>query len=111
MAASFLSKKHAMVCRVTLEGEVSVVAGTGKPGEVDGDAATALPRIPNGLTASRDGAELYVVSGVAGQNCRFAGSAYGDASGSGWITGDILGAQTDLAAIGAGVDVRRKVER
>ena len=56
------------VYRVTLDGEVSVVAGTGKPGEVDGDSATALLRVPNGLTASRDGDELYVVSGAGRLN-------------------------------------------
>lgn len=56
------------VYRITLDGEVSVVAGIGKPGEVDGDKATALLRIPNGLTVSQDGDELYVVSGAGRSN-------------------------------------------
>jgi sugar lactone lactonase YvrE len=47
------------IYRVTLEGEVLLLAGSGERGHADGPAATATLSLPNDLALSADGAELY----------------------------------------------------
>ena len=48
------------IYKITLEGEVSVLAGTGSPGFKDGEAAQAQFNLPNGITASLTGDSLFV---------------------------------------------------
>jgi hypothetical protein len=47
------------IYRVTLDGEVLLLAGSGERGHADGPAATATLSLPNDLALSADGAELY----------------------------------------------------
>lgn len=48
------------VYRITLDGEISVHAGTGSAGWVDGPAETAQFTAPNGIAATPDGSQVYV---------------------------------------------------
>jgi len=61
-----LSRSGNKLYEVTLTGEVSVIAGTGAPGNDDGTGDQASFFIPNGLGISNDGSELYVVSRLVG---------------------------------------------
>jgi len=49
-----------MLFRVTLDGKVTQVAGTGRPGEVDGVAGQSQFTFPNGIAAGPTGDRLYV---------------------------------------------------
>lgn len=52
-----------LIYRVSLEGEVAVLAGTGQAGLQDGAASEARFNAPNGITASVTGDTLYVAEG------------------------------------------------
>lgn len=49
-----------MLFRVTLDGKVTQVAGTGRPGEADGAADQSQFTFPNGIAAGPTGDRLYV---------------------------------------------------
>ena len=51
---------------VTLDGEVSVIAGTGSAGNDDGSGEVASFSIPNGINLSKDGSKIYITSRVVG---------------------------------------------
>lgn len=48
------------IFKVSLNGEVSVLAGTGASGQINGPAASATFNGPNGIVASRGGDSLYI---------------------------------------------------
>jgi|GEM_PF-897134 len=50
---------------VTLDGEVTLIAGTGERGNADGSALNATFSLPNDLIFSPDGSELYINEGDA----------------------------------------------
>ena len=50
------------VFEVSLEGKVSLIAGTGTAGNVDGDGKQASFSVPNGIHTSEDGTKIYVTS-------------------------------------------------
>lgn len=52
---------------VTLEGEVSIIAGTGEQGNEDGTGTEATFYIPNGIGLSPDQQKIYVVSRLVGE--------------------------------------------
>ena len=62
-----LSRSGNRLYEVTLEGEVSVIAGTGSSGNVDGSGEVASFFVPNGIDVSPDGSKIYVTSGIPGQ--------------------------------------------
>jgi sugar lactone lactonase YvrE len=51
-----------LIYRITLDGEVSLLAGSGAFNLVDGNASEAAFAYPNGITASPDGSKLYISS-------------------------------------------------
>lgn len=53
------------VYMVTLDGEITLLAGTGERGNADGPALEATFSLPNDLVFSHDGRELYVNEGDA----------------------------------------------
>ncbi len=57
-----LSRGGNKLYEVTLDGEVSIIAGTGAAGNEDGDGNVASFFIPNGIGISPDGSKIYVVS-------------------------------------------------
>ena len=52
------------VYEITLDGVVSVIAGTGEDGNDDGDGQDASFFVPNGIDVSNDGQTIYVTSRV-----------------------------------------------
>lgn len=52
------------VYELTLEGELTKIAGTGERGNADGPASEATFSLPNGIAASPDGTKLYINSKV-----------------------------------------------
>ncbi len=62
-----LSRGGNLLYEVTLTGEVSVIAGTGIDGNIDGSGEIASFFIPNGIGLSKDGTKIYVVSRLVGQ--------------------------------------------
>ncbi len=63
-----LSRSGNRLYEVTLDGQVSVIAGTGSSGNTDGSGETATFSIPNGIDVSPDGKKIYVTSKVPGQD-------------------------------------------
>ncbi|MCR9253364.1 MAG: hypothetical protein NXI20_23320 [bacterium] len=61
-----LSRGGNKLYEITLEGEVSLIAGTGSDGNKDGNAKKATFHIPNGIGVSNDGSKIYVVSRIVG---------------------------------------------
>ncbi len=55
------------VYEITLDGTISVLAGTGDHGNDDGDGDQATFSLPNGIDLSPDGSKIYVTSKVVGQ--------------------------------------------
>ena len=51
------------IFKVTLDGVVTVLAGTGAAGSLDGPGDQATFNFPNGITISPDGQRLYVTAG------------------------------------------------
>ncbi len=62
-----LSRGGNKLYEVTLDGEVSIIAGTGEAGNDDGDGNVASFYIPNGIGISPDGKKIYVVSRLVGE--------------------------------------------
>ncbi len=62
-----LSRSGNKLYELTLEGEISLIAGTGTSGNDDGDGNVATFYIPNGIGISPDGNKIYVVSRLVGQ--------------------------------------------
>ncbi len=62
-----LSRGGNKLYEVTLDGEVSIIAGTGDAGNDDGDGDVASFFIPNGIGISPDESKIYVVSRLVGQ--------------------------------------------
>lgn len=62
------------IYRVSLDGEIALVAGSGERGATDGDAATATLSFPNDLGFSPDGSILYVneISAITGEHTQLA---------------------------------------
>jgi len=52
------------VYQLTLDGELTKIAGTGERGNADGPASEATFSLPNGIAASPDGSKLYINSKV-----------------------------------------------
>lgn len=61
-------RKGNRIVRVTPDGDVSVVAGTGASGTTDGDAASATFALPNGIAVSADAKTLWTNDAVGGSN-------------------------------------------
>ena len=53
------------VYSITLDGEVTLIAGSGERGNSDGEALNATFSLPNDLIFSHDGSELYINEGDA----------------------------------------------
>ena len=51
---------------VSLDGEETIIAGTGQIGNQDGPSDEASFNIPNGIGASPDGSKIYMVSAIVG---------------------------------------------
>ncbi len=62
-----LSRSGNRLYEVTLAGEVSVIAGTGSSGNIDGSGEVTSFSVPNGIDVSPDGSKIYVTSGVPGE--------------------------------------------
>ena len=62
-----LSRNGNKLYEVTLEGEVSLIAGTGEQGNQDGDGNEATFFVPNGVDLSPDGTRIYVTSRLVDQ--------------------------------------------
>lgn len=62
-----LSRSGHKLYEVTLDGQVSIIAGTGSSGNTDGSAEQATFSVPNGIDVSPDGSKIYVTSGIPGQ--------------------------------------------
>lgn len=60
------ARKGHRVCRVSLDGQIALVAGTGMSGATDGDAVTATFRVPNGIAITPDDETLFVNSHLSG---------------------------------------------
>lgn len=54
------------IFELNLQGEVSLIAGTGKSGDLDGGGDAAEFFIPNGIALSNDGSQIYVVDRLTG---------------------------------------------
>jgi len=54
------------IYEVSLTGDVKLLAGTGSPGNSDGDALQSTWFVPNGIGISSDGTELYINDKVYG---------------------------------------------
>ncbi|MEO9967912.1 MAG: hypothetical protein ABJF11_19120 [Reichenbachiella sp.] len=61
-----LSRGNDRLYEVTLDGEISVIAGNDEIGNVDGSGEEATFFIPNGIGISNDGSKIYVVSRLVG---------------------------------------------
>ncbi len=61
-----LSRGGNRLYRVNLDGEVTLIAGTGSAGNDDGSGDEASFNIPNGIGVSLKGGKIYVVSRVVG---------------------------------------------
>ncbi len=61
-----LSRQGNQLYQLDLDGTVTLIAGTGSPGNVDGSGEQASFFIPNGIGVSPDGTKIYVVSRVVG---------------------------------------------
>lgn len=59
-----VSRGNNSVYEVTLDGELTRIAGTGARGNADGPGSEATFSVPNGIAASPDGTKLYVSSAV-----------------------------------------------
>ena len=55
-----VARKANQIYRVSLEGEVELLAGSGKRGKADGEPQSATFSLPNDLAFSPDGRWLYV---------------------------------------------------
>lgn len=62
-----LGRRDNRLYRLSLEGEVTVIAGTGESGNEDGSGEEASFYIPNGIGISPDGSKIYVISRVFGE--------------------------------------------
>ncbi len=62
-----LSRSGNRLYKVNLEGEISLIAGTGSRGNDDGSGEVATFYIPNGIGVSPDGSKIYVVSRLLGE--------------------------------------------
>lgn len=61
-----LSRAGNRLYKVSLSGEISLIAGTGASGNDDGSGEVASFYIPNGIGVNREGSQIYVVSRVVG---------------------------------------------
>ncbi len=59
---------HHKVFKISKTGKVSVLAGTGTPGNEDGNLREATFNVPNGMAINDEGTILYVVNGGGGGN-------------------------------------------
>lgn len=62
-----LSRSGNRLYRVSLDGEIALIAGTGSRGNDDGSGEEATFYIPNGIGVSPDGNKIYVVSRLLGE--------------------------------------------
>ncbi len=62
-----LSRGGNRLYELTLDGELSLIAGTGCAGNDDGSGEEATFFIPNGIGLSNDGTKIYVVSRLVGE--------------------------------------------
>ena len=61
-----LSRAGNRLYKVSLSGDISLIAGTGTSNNDDGSGEVASFYIPNGIGVSPDGSKIYVVSRVLG---------------------------------------------
>lgn len=61
-----LSRGLNKLYEITIAGEVSIIAGSGESGNLDGSGETASFFIPNGIGISNDGNKIYIVSRLVG---------------------------------------------
>lgn len=60
-----LSRAGNQLYRVTLDGEITLIAGSGEFGNADGSGEEASFAVPNGIDLSSDGSKIYVTSGTS----------------------------------------------
>jgi sugar lactone lactonase YvrE len=82
---------NAVIRRISVDGMVSTVAGTGTPGFADGNGSTAAFSYPSGIAVSRDGFTIYVADTVNNRVRRIALTGGDPSSQFSWTVSTIAG--------------------